>query len=86
MDYLQIGELRDSLPASPSSGERQRAARAQALAKRPAALFLDEPTANLDRTNGQRVVSLLMRFCNAGMACVAATPNVGLLWARWDCK
>lgn len=45
-----------------SSGERQRLSLLRLLVQKPRVLLLDEPTANLDRQNTQRVESLLSRY------------------------
>ncbi len=60
-----------------SGGEMQRAALARALVLDPAALLLDEPTANLDPNNVGLIESILMRHRQArGATLVLVTHNI----------
>ena len=56
---LGIEDKLDSLPSQLSGGQQQRAAIARSLIYRPAILFADEPTGNLDRKNSVEIIDLL---------------------------
>ncbi|WP_409306413.1 putative ABC transporter ATP-binding protein YbbA [Pectobacterium sp. B1J-3] len=59
LQQLGLGERLHHLPAQLSGGEQQRVALARAFSGRPKVLFADEPTGNLDRKTGERIVDLL---------------------------
>ena len=56
---LGIEDRLDHLPSALSGGQQQRIAIARALANKPAILFADEPTGNLDGKSGRELLSLL---------------------------
>lgn len=60
MDTVGLRERRDHYPIQLSGGEQQRVALARAFMMKPPILMADEPTGNLDSTNGQHVLELLL--------------------------
>jgi len=59
LGQLGLSARLSHLPSQLSGGEQQRVALARAFSGRPALLFADEPTGNLDRQTGERIVEQL---------------------------
>ena len=59
LQQIGLGSRLRHYPAQLSGGEQQRVAIARAFAGSPDLLFADEPTGNLDRRTGQRIIDLL---------------------------
>ena len=79
-----LGHRLDHYPTQLSGGEQQRVGLARAIAARPALIFGDEPTGNLDEATGEAVVELLFaRLAETGATLVLITHDAGLA-ARCD--
>jgi putative ABC transport system ATP-binding protein len=62
LESVGLIDRRTHYPTQLSGGEQQRVALARAFMMKPSVLFADEPTGNLDSSNGQHVLDLLLRL------------------------
>lgn len=76
LDRVGLGARLRHYPHQLSGGEQQRVALARALAPRPALLFADEPTGNLDGANARHVADLLFELVEqSGSALLLVTHD-----------
>jgi putative ABC transport system ATP-binding protein len=76
LDEVGLKERMDHYPVQLSGGEQQRVALARAFVVEPPVVMADEPTGNLDSTNGRLVLDLLLsRNRKAGTTLVLVTHD-----------
>jgi putative ABC transport system ATP-binding protein len=75
LDYMEIADRADFLPAVLSGGEQQRVAIARALANRAKLILADEPTAALDTQRGMRVMALLKKIARENQSAVIVVTH-----------
>ena len=84
LDRVGLSARGSHYPHQLSGGEQQRVALARALASRPALLFADEPTGNLDAANAAKVADMMFELvAETGAALVLVTHDENLA-ARAD--
>lgn len=79
-----LGDKLGRYPKNLSQGERQRVALCRALITRPALLLCDEPTANLDPVNRDRIVELLFEYCRKESASLVMVTHDTEIMRKFD--
>jgi len=84
LEAVGLAHRLDHYPAQLSGGEQQRVAIARALGPRPALVFADEPTGNLDTRTGAAIMDLLFERQKAAGATLIVITHDAHLAERCD--
>ena len=79
LECVGLQGIEDMFPHELSGGEQQRVCIARALLNNPKVIIADEPTANLDTENSDKIMHTLLAAREQGTAIVMVTHNLGLL-------
>ena len=79
LTWVGLGRRFNALPPTLSGGEKQRLAIARAVVGRPDLVIADEPTGNIDRAMGVRILRLLTELNKLGATILVASHDQDLV-------
>ena len=75
LEMVGMGHRRDFFPYQLSGGQQQKVAVGRAIIAKPSLILADEPTGNLDSTQGNEIMEMLSRLNDEGTTLIMVTHS-----------
>lgn len=84
MNRVGLADRMNYMPNQLSVGQQQRVAVARALANKPRLLLADEPTANVDPANQNRIIELIQDVCRVDVVAILLVTHSDEISKRFE--